>query len=64
MLKLHLVILTCCVSVSDKCKSYELMSVCSDSLNDDEEGILPPSDVQHPENLVCKIVIPAVIIAS
>ena len=41
-----------CFTVS--CKSFELTSVCSDSLNDDDERILPPSDVQHPENLVCK----------
>ena len=49
------ILLTCCMyffTVSRE--SYELTSVCSDFLNDDDEGILPPSDVQHPENLVCK----------
>ena len=52
--------LTCCmnISVSDICNSYELMVVCSDSLNDDDEGI---SDVQHPEYLVCGIINPCLV---
>ena len=37
--------------------SYELMPVCTDAQNDDDEELIPSFDVQHPEKIVRAILV-------
>ena len=38
-------------------RSYELIPVCTDAQNDDDEELIPSFDVQHPKKIVCAILV-------